>query len=146
MSPIIAIAVFVMAAALILWNAAAMRRLKTDYGYDGKFQGKRYECVLRFANLESGIWCFLGADASAFYLLTTPARRWSWWDDRGVANQIFKMDLRIPWSDLDWREKRILFKDCIWFDIPAKNVHFYLAKDVGDKLLADAERKVPVAI
>jgi hypothetical protein len=65
MTPIIAIAVSVMAVALIFWNAGIMRRFKSDYRCDGEFHGQRYECVLRFANLESGIWCILGADASA---------------------------------------------------------------------------------
>ena len=79
--------------------------------------------------------------ASALYLLTPPKRKISWWSNRG-ARGFLRMNLRIPWSDLDWREKTIMFKDCIWFEIPAKKIYFYVPRDVGDKLLVDAGRKI----
>jgi len=128
----------------MLWNAGVMRRFQSDYRYEAGFQGKRYECVLRFANLESGIWCLLAADASALYLLTASDRKRSRWrsSSRVISNEIFKTDLRIPWTDLDWREKRIFFKNCIWFEIPGKNISFYIGKDTGDELLVDAGRKL----
>jgi hypothetical protein len=148
MTPVIVIAVSAMAVALIFWNAGIMRRFKSDYRYDGEFHGNRYESVLRFANMESGIWCFLGADASALYLLTASERKRPWWTSsyRGVSNEIFRTDLRIPWTDLAWQERTILFKECIWFEIPAKTIYFSVPKDAGDKLLVDAERKIPVPI
>src|ERR1700733_6585481 len=148
MTPAIVIAVFVMTVVLIWWNAGILRRFKSDYRYEGEFHGNRYECVVRFANSESGIWCSLGADTSALYLLTPSERERSWWtwSYRGSAREIFRTNLRIPWSDLDWREKRILFKDCIWFEIPARKVCFYASRDVGDKLLVDAGRKIPVQV
>src|SRR5271170_4132049 len=140
MTPIIVIAIFVMAVALIFWNVGIIRRFKSDYRYGGEFHGNRYECILRFANLESGMWCSLGADASALYLLTATTRKRSFWtwNNRGFARDIFKTNLQIPWSDLDWREKTILVKDFIWFEIPAKKIYFYVPKDVGDKVLIDA--------
>jgi hypothetical protein len=144
MTPVIAIAVFVLAAVLMFWNAGVMRRFKRDYRYDGEFHGQRYECVMRFANIESGMWCFLGADATALYLLTASDRKRRWWASSytGVSNEIFKTDLRLPWTDLGWQEKTILLKDCVWFEIPAKKIYFYVPKDVGDKLLVDAGRKI----
>jgi hypothetical protein len=143
MTPVIAIAVFVVAVGLIAWNAGVMRRFKRDYRFNGEFHGKRYECVLRFANLESGIWCFLGADTSALYLLIATERKRHWWMGNrvGLANQIFSTDLQIPWSDLAWREKRNLLKDCIWFEIPASKIYFYVPRNVGDNLLFDGGRK-----
>ncbi len=148
MTPVIIIAVCVLAAALMYWNVGVMRRFKSDYRYEGGFQGQRYECVLRLANMEYGMWCFLGADASALYLLTASKRKRRWWSCSytGVSNQIFKTDLRIPWTDVDWKEKRILFKDYIWFEIPEKKIYFTVHRDVGDKLLVDAGRKIPVQI
>jgi hypothetical protein len=148
MTPIIIIAVCVMAAALIFWNVGVMRRFSSDYRYDGGFQGQRYECVLRFANMDHGMWCFLGADASALYLLTASNRKRPWWSSSytGISNQIFKTDLRIPWTDVTWQEKRILLKNCIWFEIPEKKIYFTVPKDVGDKLLVEAGRKIPVQI
>lgn len=148
MTPVIVIAVSVMTVALIWWNAGIIRRFNSDYRYDGEFHGNRHECAVRFANSESGIWCFLGADTSALYLLTASERKRPWWtwSDRGTAHEIFRTDLRIPWSDLDWREKRILLKDCIWFEIPARKICFYVSRDVGDKLLVDAGRKIPVQV
>lgn len=144
MTAVIAIAVFVLAVALTFWNAGVMRRFETDYRYDGEFHGQRYECVLRFANMEYGMRCFLGADASALYLLTAPNHKRSWWMSSRTAasNKIFKTNLRIPWTDLGWQEKTILLKDCFWFEIPAKKIYFYVPKDVGGKLLVDAGRKI----
>jgi hypothetical protein len=144
MTAVFAIAVFVLAAALMLWNAGVMRRFESDYRYDGEFHGQRYECVLRFANMEYGMWCFLGADASALYLLTASNRKRSWWmsGHTAASNRIFKTDLRIPWTDLGWQEKTILLKSCVWFEMPAKKIYFYVPEDVGGKLLVDAGRKI----
>jgi hypothetical protein len=58
----------------MFWNVGVMRQFQNDYRYVGEFPGKRHECVLRFANMESGIWRLLGADASALYLLTASDR------------------------------------------------------------------------
>jgi hypothetical protein len=146
MTPVIVTAIFVMTVALVWWNAGILRRFKNDYRYDGEFHGNRYECVVRFANSESGIWCFLGADTAALYLLSDSARKRSWWtwNYRSTAREFLGTDLRIPWSDLDWREKGIFIKDCIWFEIPAGKIYFYVSREVGDKLLVDAGRKIPV--
>jgi hypothetical protein len=141
MTSVIAIAVAVMAVALVFWNASIMRRFKSDYRYYGEFHGKRYECILLFANMEFGILCSLGANASALYLLTPPQSKRSWWSYRG-AHELFKTDLQIPWNDLGWREKRIFLKDYVWFELPRSRVYFYVSKDVGHKLLIDAERMI----
>lgn len=142
MTPLIVILVSAMAVALVLWNAGIVRRFNNDYRYAAEFQGQSNECIVRFANSEYGTRCLLGADASALYLLAVPKRKVSWWKNR-AAHSFFRANLRIPWSDLDWREKTIMFKDCIWFEIPAKKIYFYVPRDVGDKLLVDAGRKIP---
>jgi hypothetical protein len=141
MTTIFVIVVSVIAVALVLWNAGIVRRFQNDYRYDGDFQGQRYECIVQFANSDYGSRCSMGADAAALYLLAVPKRKVSWWKNR-TAHSFFRANLRIPWSDLDWREKRIVLKDCIWFEIPAKRIYFYVARDVGDKLLIDAGRKI----
>ncbi len=142
MTPTIAIAVFVLAAALILWNVGVMRRFKSEYRFEGQFQGQRYECVLRFANFDHDICASLGADSSALYLLIASKRKRSWFSYRRNAYEIFKTDLRIPWTDLAWQEKRILLKDCIWFEISAKKIYFFIASDIGNKLLIDAQQRI----
>jgi hypothetical protein len=80
--------------------------------------------------------------------LTASDRKRPWWTSSytGVSNEIFKTDLRIPWTDLGWKEKRILLKDCVWFEIPAKKIYFTVSKDVGDQLLVDAGRKIPAQV
>jgi hypothetical protein len=145
MTPVFMIAVFVLAAVLMAWNIGVMRRFQNDYRYDGAFHGQRYECVLRFANMDHGFWCFLGADASALYLLTASNRKRRWWASSplGVSNKIFKTDIRIPWTDLGWQEKTIVLKNCVWFEIPGKKIYFYAPVEVGNKLLIDAGRKIP---
>ena len=143
MKAVFVIAGFGAAVALMVWNAGILRRFKRDYRYSGKFPGNPYECVLRFANLEDGIWCVMGADASALYILPASGKRSrEMWSKRGTSQKTFGADLRIPWTDLEWQEKTILFKDCIWFEIPAKQIYFYVPKDIGDKLLVDAQRKL----
>jgi hypothetical protein len=140
-STLLVIAVFVMAAALMYWNIRVMRRFETDYRYDGEFQGKRYECILRFANSDSSIRCVVGANASALYLLTAPQRKRPWWGNSGARGHL-RTNLQIPWSDLVWSEKRILLKERVWFEIPSKKIYFYVPPDIGDYLLVDAERKI----
>jgi len=131
-----------MAVALMFWNAGIMRKFKSDYRYYGEFHGKRYECILTFANVKSGILCSLGAaNASALCLLTPPQSKRSWWSSRG-AHELFETDLKLPWNDLGWREKRIFPKDYVWFELPASKIYFYVSKDVGHKLLIDAERMI----
>ena len=61
---------------------------------------------------------------------------------RDVSNQVFKTDLRIPWTDLGWQEKSILVNTCVWFEIPDKKIYFYVPLDVGDRILVDAGRKI----
>jgi hypothetical protein len=146
MTPILVIAVAALAVALVLWNAGVISRFKTDYRFDGAFDGRRYDCVLRFANLDHGLRCFLGADSSALYLFIASERERSWWSYPREASTIFKTDLRIPWTDLAWREKKILLTDCVWFEIATKKIYFYVASDVGDKLLIDAQRKIPAPL
>jgi hypothetical protein len=142
MTTVFVIAVSVMAIALVLWNVGIVWRFQNDYRYDGEFQGQRYECIVQFANSEYGTRCSLGADEWALYLLAVPKRKVPWWKNR-TARSFFRANLRIPWSDLDWREKRIVLKNCIWFEIPPKRIYFYGPRDVGDKLLVDAGRKIP---
>ena len=141
MTTVFVIAVSVIAVVLVFWNVRIVRRFQNDYRYDDEFQGQRYECIVQFANSDYGIRCSMGADASALYLLAVPKRKVSWWKNR-AARSFFRANLQIPWSDLGWREKRIMLKDCIWFEIPAKRIYFYVPLDVGDKLLIDAGRKI----
>jgi hypothetical protein len=140
-STLLVIAIFVMAAVLVYWNFRVMRRFERDYRYGGEFQGKRYECILRFANSDSGIRCAVGANASALYLLTAPQRKRPWWGYNGGLG-FLRNNLQIPWSDLVWSEKRILLKERVWFEIPSKKIYFYLPPDIGDHLLVHAERKI----
>jgi hypothetical protein len=138
----IIITVSITAVALISWNASAMYRFELDYRYDGGFEGRRHDCTLRFANLEAGIQCFIGADQSGLYLLTHPARKNSFWSF-GNARGVFKRNLRIPWSDLGCRAGRMLLLDCIWFDIPSRKIHFYVPRNIGEELLRDSNRTIP---
>jgi len=145
MTPAIIIAVSVAAVALMFWNAGNMRRFESDYRYDDEFQGNRYECMLRFANLDYGIRSLLGANGSALYLLAAPKHKVRWWGNRAAHGRL-KTNLQIPWTDLAWQEKTILLKDCIWFEIPERKIYFYVPRDVGEKILSDAGRKVPLLV
>jgi hypothetical protein len=145
MVPLIVIAVGVLAAGLISWNVAVLRRFTNDYRFEGQFHGRRYDCVIRFANLDHGMRCFLGADATALFLLAATKRKTSWWGYVRDAHAIFKTDLRIPWTDTAWKEKRIFLSDYVWFEIPSKKIYFYAPKDVGEKLLIDGQRKISSA-
>jgi len=109
----------------------------TTYRYHGEFLGKRHECSVRFANSECGILCFVGANESGLYLLSHPDRK-GWWRYGGLG---FKKNLEIPWRDLDYRGGRVLLKECMWFHIPTRKIHFYVPREIGDKLLIDGARE-----
>jgi len=124
---------------LTFWNALNWYEFQRSYRLQDEFPGKRYECSVRFANSEVGAQCFVGANTSSLYLLSHPNRKGWWWQSGGVG---FKKNLQIPWTDLDCRSGTMLFKGYTWFEIPSRKIHFYLPKEIGDKLLTDAERKV----
>jgi hypothetical protein len=138
----IIVMVSIIAVALICRNASVMHRFELDYRYDGGFEGRRHECTLGFANLEAGIQCFIGANQSGLYLLTHPVRKNSFWS-LGNGRGIFKRNLRIPWSDLSCRAGRMFVQDCIWFDVPSRKIHFYVPRNIGEKLLRDSNRTIP---
>ena len=123
--------------ALTFWNAVNWYGFESGYRYNAEFQGKRFECPLRFANSECGSRCFIGANGSGLYLLSHPARKGWWWRYGAVG---FNKNLQIPWSDLECRAGTMLLKKCMWFDIPSRKTHFCIAKDIGNKLLIDAGR------
>lgn len=136
---LVIIIVVIIGFALTFWNAVNWYDFDSSYRYDGEFLGKRYECSLRFANQERDALCFVGANGSGLYLLSHPGRR-AWWSYRGA----FKKNFQIPWSDLNCRAGKIFFQDCMWFDVPSRRIHFYVPKEIGDKLLTDAGREIPV--
>jgi len=100
MSPLLVIAACAVAVALTAWNASVIKRFKRDYTYRGQFPGQRYQCVIRFANFESGMEAAVGADTSALYLLTHPLRKRRWGSHR-CSMKYFGADLQIPRTDLD---------------------------------------------
>ncbi|MGA7573723.1 MAG: hypothetical protein WBV31_07025 [Terriglobales bacterium] len=139
MTPVIWI-VGIIGAALTFWNFSNWYGFVSGYRYNGDFQGKRYECRLRFATSECDSLCFIGANEFGLYLLYHPASKGWWWK---YAAGGFNRNLEIPWRDLDYRPAKILFKDCMQFEIPPRKVYFWVPKDVGDQLLIDARRKTP---
>jgi hypothetical protein len=136
---LVVVIVGVIGLALTFWNAANWYGFESSYRYSGEFQGNRYECRLRFANSECSSQCFIGANGSGLYLLSHPARKGWWWRYGAVG---FKKNLQIPWTDLQCRPRTILLKECMWFEVPSRKIYFYIPKDIGDKLLIDANCKI----
>jgi len=118
-------------------------RFQTDYKFDGFFQGARYECKLGGLGDEHRTLCLIGADEFGLYLLPHPNPPRHWWAYPSQY-RIFKKSLYIPWTDIRCRSGRVLLKDCIWFDLAPRRVYLYVPKDVGEKVLGDARRAVPV--
>jgi hypothetical protein len=130
---------------LLVWNIRRMLEFERDYKYDGNFGGKRYECTVGGLSESPGLLCFTGADANGLYLMphARPGRTlWSYLGN-GRRYWVFRKSLFIPWTDLGYRSGRVLLKDCVWFDLSGRRVYFYVAKDVGEKLLNDAGRGLP---
>jgi hypothetical protein len=116
-------------AGLMLWTVITVRQFERSYRHDGSFTGRRYDCRLQWAYAEGSTQCTLGADRSALYLFRS---RNPW----GVT----KCDLRVPWTDLEWRPRKILFTNVMWFYVRSKRMHFHVPRDIGESLLADAGR------
>jgi len=128
--------VFALGVALTLWFARKMRDFLNDYSYLGAFAGQRYDCMLRFAGSEYDTPCAVGADSSALYLFASSSYKRRWWA-RG-RTRMLKQALRIPWTDLQWQESRILFKEVIRFEVTGRKIYFFIPKEIGTKVLADA--------
>ena len=125
---------------LMLWNIRNQRSFERDYSYDGSFAGQRYECIVGGLNSEHRMWCMAGADRSGIYFLPSPKNQNLFWNS-GLG--VFKKSLLIPWQDIAYCSKRVLFKDCIWFDLSPRKVWIYVPRETGEKLLIDGHREVP---
>jgi hypothetical protein len=125
---------------LVGWNFLRLHGFDKDYRFAGSFQGNRYECNVGGFSEERDTLCFMGADTTGLYLLPHPKPiRW-FWGYRGV----FKNSLFIPWTDLGYRSGKALLKECVWFEIASRKIYFCVPKEVGEKLLNDAGRGIPL--
>lgn len=115
--------------------------------FDSQFGGETYECLLGTPNTEHYIRCSLGADTSALYILSKLRNPMRWYHylyrQSWGLKSITKHDLRIPWDLVQCRAGNIFFKKVIWFENRERRVYFFVARDVGEKLLADARRPMP---
>jgi hypothetical protein len=142
MVPVLILVVAAAAVGLIVWNASTVRGFENAYRHDEGFGGKLHETPLGLPNSEAKIQCLAGADQFALYLLKGPLRRSSIWQ-LFQHRPTFRYSLRIPWQDIECRTASMFFRPCIWFDIPSRKIHFYLAADIGQRLLADGGRESP---
>jgi hypothetical protein len=117
---------------LMTWNVTKLSRFEAAYRHDDGFPGTRHSAVWHLPSVEAEYRGFAGADRSALYLLKDP---------RSQHHASFRYSLRIPWSDIEYRETRLLFRKCLLFEIPARKTCFFMAADLGRKLLADAGRE-----
>ena len=125
---------------LMLWNVRNQLSFERDYSYHGSFAGQGYECVVGGLNSERRMWCIAGADRCGIYFLPHPKKQNLFWNS-GIGAS--KKSLRIPWQDVTYCCKRVLFKDCIWFDLSPRKVWIYVPREIGEKLLIDGYREVP---
>ncbi len=139
---LVVVIVGVLGLALTFWSGANWYLFQSGYRYNSEFLGKRYECSLMFVSAENSNLCFVGADGAGLYLLSHPDGK-GWWWRYGVVG--FKKNLQIPWSDLECRPRTVLFKECMWFEIPSRKIYFYIPREIGEKLLIDAGRKIGAA-
>lgn len=139
---------FVAAVALVVWNFVRFQRVQREYRFDGEFSGNRYECALGTTDSEGPLKCSIGATPSSLYLMATPGaerqRSMLSWRHSRDFHTVYKCDLQIPLYDLEWREGKMFFKDVIWFENNAKRFYVYVPKEIGEKLLADAGRALPL--
>ncbi len=139
MSAFYAFAIAALAFGLMFLIHGRMQRLQRDFRFAGKFTGATYESVVTFAQAESGYRCRAGADADALYLVA-PADGGSRWHFRGDDTVPLRHELRIPWTEIECRAGRVFLKEILWFHLRARRLHFYMTKEVGERLLADATR------
>ena len=137
---IIIVAVVIAAVVLIGWNFINQSSFYSDCAFAGSFGGNRYECMLGGLNQETRVLCLMGADESGVYILSHPKPGRPFW---GYGTAVFKGSLFIPWQDIECTPGDTFpFKDSIWFKLASRRIYLYLAKEIGEKLLADARRKI----
>jgi hypothetical protein len=131
---------------LLVWNIRRLLGFQRDYKYDGDFAGKRYECRIGGLGEGPGLLCFMGADANGLYLLPHEKLARSFWSYLGnrSRHEGFRKSLFIPWADMGYRSGRVLLKDCVWFELPTRKIYLYVEKDIGEQLLNDAGRGMPL--
>jgi hypothetical protein len=126
---------------LVAWNFFRFYTFYRDYRFDGSFQGQSRECMIGGLNLEARTLCMIGADKTGLYLLSHPKPRRIFW---GYGYAVFKKRLFIPWEDISCRSGNSLLKKCIWFDLAPRRMYLDVPKDIGEQLLEDAGRKIPI--
>jgi len=138
------LAILAIVALCVLWARLASSALafEGDYRFEGEFPGKLHECVFNPSYGEAGYLCWIGANGSHLFLLNHADGKGSRFglpfEQRG-----FDKNLSIPWRAISLRPRRFFLKDCVWFELPAIRVGFYLPRDVAEKVLADAGRQSP---
>jgi hypothetical protein len=137
-----------LAAALMIWNAKKIRAYQQDYRFEGGFTGKHYDCMLGSANSEATLRCRVGADPSHLYLMARPEdpprpQIFSW-RNQFYFRADYPTDLAIPWNDLECRPGRLFFKEVIWFRNDEKRFYVYVPREIGESLLTDAGRALPL--
>ncbi len=132
---------FIAAALLVLWNVRNYNGFERAYAYQGSFPGERYECLVGGLYSEDRVLCMAGADRAGIYFLPHPKPQRLF---QNSGYPIFKKSFFIPWQDMNYCSKKVLFKDCIWFDLSPRKIWIYVPREVGEKLLADAHREIPI--
>jgi hypothetical protein len=147
MTPFLVALVFVFAVLLVIWNAVRIRGYQRDYQYEGGFPGEPYPSELRTPDTEWPMKCLIGATDTALYLMADPQdhnkRLWWGWGKYASFRQFYKNDLRIPWTDLEFRAGKMFFQDVIWFENRQKKFYVFVPRAVGEKVLTDAGRAIP---
>jgi len=134
--------ILVAAVLLVLWSVRNQRSFEGDYLYQGSFQGNRYECIVGGLYSEDRMLCMTGADRSGIYFLPHPKPQ-RLFQNSGRA--VFRKSLFIPWQDMTYCSKKVLFRDCLWFDLSPRKIWIYVPREIGEKLLTDGHREVPAA-
>jgi hypothetical protein len=131
---------------LVVWRAAKIRGFQREFQFEGEFPGQPYECQLRSTDAESPVQCRIGATDTFLYLMPPQGQtRKRWWAvTYGDFQGFSKTSLRIPWSDLQWRAGRMFFKEVIWFENRPRQFYVYVPRAIGEKVLIDAGRDIPV--
>ncbi len=143
-TPIGLLIVFGVGLGMFVWNILRIRAYRQQFRYEGRFEGIVHECLLGCAWPEGLIFCRIGANRDALFLMAPPP------DDPGNRRPLLghnrrfsrfsASDLRIPWQELKCRRGRMLLKDVLWFENPEKRFSLYVPFEIGRALLQDASR------
>jgi hypothetical protein len=140
LSPIIAIAVAILAAVLMVraYRADTRRLLQKQFAVSKGPDASCVPCKIRFPNTETATPCVVRATNEGWYMVTPEEIS----QRRHFLNNLpcLQQAVLIPWSSLEYGHAKFPMQNWLRFDVKSPRSVFFVERDSALKLLESAGR------